>query len=426
MSWDASGYGSHAETGLAGPATTWYLAEGSTSGDFALFYLLQNPNPTATTATVRYLLPGGLAPDRAAIRARAPFAHHHSRGRRRAPSSHPPMFPPSITAPIPIIVERAMYMTRDRAGLRGRPRLGRRHGARPELVPRRRRDRAVLRSLHPARQSERVRRRRSRSTTCCSTATTLTKNYTVPADGRFTVWVDDEQIPAGSGVKPLDNVAVSSTIRSTNGVPIIVERTMWWPSPALGPNFWTEAHNSPGATAPGTRWALAEGEVGGAQGAETYVLIANTSAFEGQARVTPVLRGRDVGGEALHAHAAEPDQHLGVRGVRAISGQAIRRPRGKPGRNAGADCRRACDVHESGWGDMGGRHRCSRDQVAMNAIGVGPNLQNLQIRPDPTTQKLKFGPTPGFFTPAARGTRRRRSSARRRFHRAWRAPRRPR
>ena len=28
------------------PATTWYLAEGSTSGDFSLFYLLQNPNPT--------------------------------------------------------------------------------------------------------------------------------------------------------------------------------------------------------------------------------------------------------------------------------------------------------------------------------------------------------------------------------------------
>ena len=63
--------------------------------------------------------------------------------------------------------------------------------------------------------------------------TTYTKSYSVPANGRFTIWVDDEQIPAGSGVKPLDNVAVSSTITSTNGVPIIVERTMWWPSPAL-------------------------------------------------------------------------------------------------------------------------------------------------------------------------------------------------
>jgi hypothetical protein len=114
---------------------------------------------------------------------------------------------------------------------------------------------------------------------------TFAKNYGVPANGRFTIWVDDEEIPAGSGVKPLDNVAVSSTITSTNGVPIIVERTMWWPSPAITPNFWTEAHNSPGATVTGTRWALAEGEVGGSRNAETYILIANTSAFAGSARV---------------------------------------------------------------------------------------------------------------------------------------------
>jgi hypothetical protein len=74
-------------------------------------------------------------------------------------------------------------------------------------------------------------------------------------------------------------------VTSTNGVPIIVERTMWWPSPAMTPAFWMEAHNSPGATATATRWALAEGEVGGPQATETYILIANTSAFAGNARV---------------------------------------------------------------------------------------------------------------------------------------------
>jgi hypothetical protein len=98
--------------------------------------------------------------------------------------------------------------------------------------------------------------------------------------------VDDEEIPAGSGLKPLTNVAVSTTVTSTNGVPIIVERTMWWPGPAMTANFWIEAHNSPGATQTGTRWALAEGEVGGSQNAETDILIANTSAIAGQARVT--------------------------------------------------------------------------------------------------------------------------------------------
>ena len=56
--------------------------------------------------------------------------------------------------------------------------------------------------------------------------------------------------------------------------------------PGADADFWTEAHNSPGATATGTRWALAEGEVGGPQSAETYILIANTSATAGSARVT--------------------------------------------------------------------------------------------------------------------------------------------
>jgi autotransporter-associated beta strand protein len=57
MRWDASGYGSHAETSVPGPALTWYLAEGATHSGFNLFYLIQNPQPTAATVTVTYLRP---------------------------------------------------------------------------------------------------------------------------------------------------------------------------------------------------------------------------------------------------------------------------------------------------------------------------------------------------------------------------------
>jgi hypothetical protein len=112
---------------------------------------------------------------------------------------------------------------------------------------------------------------------------TFTKAYNVPAESRYTVWVDNEEI-GGAGVRPLANVAVSSAV--TSDLPIIVERTMWWPGPEVASDFWTEAHNSPGATATGTRWGLAEGEVGGPQSAETYILIANTSTTPGSARVT--------------------------------------------------------------------------------------------------------------------------------------------
>jgi hypothetical protein len=117
---------------------------------------------------------------------------------------------------------------------------------------------------------------------------TFTKAYNVPAESRYTVWVDNEEI-GGAGVRPLANVAVSSAV--TSDLPIIVERTMWWPGPEVASDFWTEAHNSPGATATGTRWGLAEGEVGGPQSAETYILIANTSTTAGSATVTLLEEG---------------------------------------------------------------------------------------------------------------------------------------
>lgn len=110
--------------------------------------------------------------------------------------------------------------------------------------------------------------------------TTVAKAYTVGPNSRFTIWVDEEQFPAGSGNRRLANTAVAMRARSTNGVPVIVERAMWWPQPA-----WYEAHHAPGTTASGTRWALAAGEVG-AGGIDTYVLIANVSPFAGQAMVT--------------------------------------------------------------------------------------------------------------------------------------------
>jgi hypothetical protein len=81
----------------------------------------------------------------------------------------------------------------------------------------------------------------------------------------------------------LADTAVSTTIRSTNGVPVIVERAMWWPGDAA---TWHEAHDSAGATTTGTQWALAEGEVDATRNLETYVLVANTSPTPADVKVT--------------------------------------------------------------------------------------------------------------------------------------------
>ena len=105
----------------------------------------------------------------------------------------------------------------------------------------------------------------------------LTKTYTVAANSRFTIWVDDETF-AGQG-RALANVAVSTTLRPPT--PYRLSSSERCGGPAEPSAFWYEAHNSAGATATGTRWALAEGEVGGARGYETYILLANTSATAG-------------------------------------------------------------------------------------------------------------------------------------------------
>lgn len=46
-------------TGIPAPSTTWLLAEGSTQSPFQTWLLLENPNATAATATVTYLLEDG-------------------------------------------------------------------------------------------------------------------------------------------------------------------------------------------------------------------------------------------------------------------------------------------------------------------------------------------------------------------------------
>jgi Putative binding domain, N-terminal len=282
MTWDASGYGSHAETALVSASTTWYLAEGSTSGDFNLFYLLQNPNDAVATVEVRYLLPGGQPP---VIRQHSLPANSRTniyvdqQGDALASTD----VSAALTSDLPIIVERAMYVNRP-----GQP-FAAGHESAGVTAP------ATQWFLAEGATGPFfdlfVLVANPNPTAATFTAeyllmsgTRLTKTYSVPPNGRYTIWVDDEQLPAGSGQKPLANVAVSTVI--TADQPVIVERAMWWPGPELGPNFWYEAHNSPGATATGTRWALAEGEVGGARALETYVLLANTSAFDGSARVT--------------------------------------------------------------------------------------------------------------------------------------------
>lgn len=283
MEW-AGGAGSHLETSLPRAHTTWHFAEGSTSGAFSLFYLLQNPHATAVTATVRYLRPAPQPPIEK-VYTLPPTSRTTIVVDAQGPELASTDVSAAITASAPIVAERAMYFDRpgqpfaaghESAGIEdpsGQWFFA--EGATGSFF-----DLFLLLS-------------NPRSTPANIVVDylmvgggVLTKAYTVPANARLTIWVDDEELPAGSGQKPLANTSLSIGIRGVNGAAVVAERTMWWPGPALTTNFWYEAHNARGVIVPSTRWAIGGGESHGPDAAQTYLLIANPIGRPGRARVT--------------------------------------------------------------------------------------------------------------------------------------------
>ena len=270
MQWDrTSRFGAHAESSVPAPALRWYLAEGATHGFFSLFYLIQNPSLTSPAQVhIRFIRGAG-----------DPIEHDYT-----VPASSRFTLPVDgiagleaadvsavvdSTNGIPIIVERAMYSSAAGVFAAGHDSAGvtqlstqwfLAEGATGSYF-----DLFVL-FANPNTTDAQV-----QATYLLPSGTTVVKNYVIPANRRVTKYVALED-------PRLADTAVSTTIVSTNDVPIIVERSMWWPHGQA----WYEAHNSPGSRVTGTKWAVADGEVGTApQFAQTYLLVANTAAIDG-------------------------------------------------------------------------------------------------------------------------------------------------
>ena len=261
-------YGSHAETSSAAPGTSWLLAEGSTVLGFQLFYLLQNPQATTVTATIRYLLPSG-----------APVVRTYD----LPPQSRTTVYvngvagldstdvSAEITAPQPIAVERAMYRST------GGQIFALGHAAAAVAAPSTTWffgegatgaffDTYLL-LANPSTQPASVQVDYLRDQ-----GGPVSRTYTVPANSRFSVYVDGE--PGMEGT-PFGT-------RVTSSVPVVAERAMYW---AGGFFDYYEGHVSAGATQTGSHWVLAESEQGGPYTAQTFVLIANTASTPVSVRV---------------------------------------------------------------------------------------------------------------------------------------------
>lgn len=292
MTWDKSVYAGHAEVGVVSPARTWYFAEGATIAGFNLFYLLQNPSADVVTVEGRYLLGTGqtfsktyqLPPNSRTnvwanveqIGGAAPLAS----------AEFSAVF--QVTAGPAIIAERAMYRGSSPLFKAGHESAGITEPATEWFLAEGNAgeffDQFILigntTSIDALVEAEFI---------VGNPATIYTKQYVVNRNSRFNIWVDQEELSPGNfPFQGPGNTDVSVRLRSVNGVPLIVERAMWWPGSS---NTWYEAHNSPATSRTAPRWVLGEGEAGGALNWQTFVLVANTGDTGGQIQIRLLLPG---------------------------------------------------------------------------------------------------------------------------------------
>jgi hypothetical protein len=271
MFWSATGgqfTSGHTGKGVSTPQTRWYFAEGD-AGVFDTYLLFANPNSSAATISITYLLDDGRTLNgtySANPTSRLTLYTNDVPGL----SGH--AFSAVITASLPVTAERSMYLTASgqlwkvgtATGGIGAPSStwyvseGATGPFFDEYLlignPNQSASTVTIRFLKPS-------------------GSPVVQTYTVPAQSRMTLYVDD--------VPGLQDTAVSASV--TASLPVVVERAMYWPG-----NWatWYEGHASAAVAQPGTKWALAEGEVGGSSSFMSYVLIANPNGQDASVRVT--------------------------------------------------------------------------------------------------------------------------------------------
>ena len=220
---------------------------------FDLFYLIQNPSSTAAAIRVRYLKPSG-----------APIIKTYSVGagsrftiwvdqEDKALQATDVSAEITSTNGVPIIVERSMYLNTASKAFKGG------HNSAGVTSPSlnwflAEGSTGGFFSMYVLMANPNATAATVQATYILASGAPVVKTYSVAANSRRTIDVAGED-PA------LADTPVSVKVESTNGVPVIVERTMWWMGSRRS---WTEGHNAFGTTRTAPRWLLAEGENGGA------------------------------------------------------------------------------------------------------------------------------------------------------------------
>jgi hypothetical protein len=265
---DGSFYGGHTGKAIQTARTQWYLAEGE-ANFFETYILFANANSAAASVTAQYLLESGAVVTRnytVGPNARLTVRTNDIAGVAGN------AFSTTITSDIAITVERAMYFsTGGRLFNGGHEAAAVAAPATSWFVAEGRTgpffDMYLLLANPGSTQAN------ATVTFIKPSGSPVVETRTLAPTSRTTIHVDS--------VSGLADTDVSASI--TSDQPIIVERAMYWPDPFTN---WYEAHNSSGVTSTGTQWALAEGEIGGALGFETYILLANPGSSPASVTLT--------------------------------------------------------------------------------------------------------------------------------------------
>lgn len=258
MFWGASGYGASLEQSTVGPVKSAFFAEGS-QGFFHTYFLLQNPSQSASRAYFTFMLENAppLFRDYA-----MPANSRTTIDAGAVPELRNQSFGALVYFDVPGLVERAMYfgtaplftggsVSTGNPGISGR-------GDFPEGATGPFFDTFLLLANYNLE-------------TATATLTyrpvggiPVTKTHRIPPWQRLTINIAAED-------PSLENAAVSTHIDADRG--LIMERAQYWPR-----GNWQESHVSHGIRDPWDRGVLAEGRVGGANNAQTYILIQNPHA----------------------------------------------------------------------------------------------------------------------------------------------------
>lgn len=236
--------GGHDSVGVTESSKTWYFAEGCTDWGFDTYVLVQNPGDEASDVTLTFMREDGQEFEYASRL--APHSRHTVIP-RNIPGLEKANFSTRVIGSRPVCAERAMYF--DNNGRRGgtcsigsssqSERWYLAEGFTAESFD------TWVTIQNPGSKASAI-----KATFMKQKGANVVTGYRVAPHSRLTIPVDS--IPG------LEATEVSTRLESTNGVPFIAERSMYF----IHKGLWDGGHNTVGAKEPSETWYFAEGYTG--------------------------------------------------------------------------------------------------------------------------------------------------------------------